>query len=82
MKGQICGYEGKQMHHPHVFDDGSACFGDFMDPIIVAMEDGDYYSMIDIILLFLEQACNDDCAGKYWPSWIDGMEGGSYMDGD
>jgi len=89
-------YDRQMMHHPHVFQDGDACFGDFLDPIMVALEDGDYFSIIDILVLFLSQAASDDTAGMWWPSWMPdndcdcavfmrsngsiGSEGGEYDD--
>ena len=74
-------YEGT-CHHPHVFSNGDACFGDFSDAIMVCAESLDYESMIDVLIMFLEQAATDDCAGKYWPSWVSGYDEGTYYDSE
>ena len=65
-----CDAYSSEANHPHVFDSGDPCFGGFGDGVAVAMDHGDYANLIDICILFLQQANSDDDAGRFWPTFM------------
>ncbi|MGH1373593.1 MAG: hypothetical protein ACRBBW_16250 [Cellvibrionaceae bacterium] len=66
------GYEDRNLPHPHVIDGsgGGACLGDFAFNITDAIQNVEIPTLIVILQSFLQQAADDDCAGKYWVRFI------------
>lgn len=57
------------MHHPHVFENGSACFGSFAPSITTAQCDREYFSLYLILLNFCRTVNIEDEAGRYIAVW-------------
>lgn len=68
---RIVAFDGQAMNHPHVFHGGNACLGSFGGSITSALADGSLESVIDMAFMFLQQANQDDSAGRFWNRWLD-----------
>lgn len=58
------------MNHPHVWDDGRSCPGNFADITTNLFANDDWLTLIEASIAFLETANTDDPAGQgicYWP---------------
>lgn len=71
---RVDGYSG-YMHHPHIFSDGNPCWGTASDSIAQTKESKDYYLLTILIMNFLQTCDIKDEAGRYVPTWADGVEG-------
>jgi len=57
------------MQAPHVFDDGHICHGNMIGMMIDAYKRRDFFQIITMIILFLENVNLDDPAGAYLNRW-------------
>lgn len=59
------------MHHPHVFPDGKACWGNYYNDIKELMNSRDFAGLVTVILSFLQTANPADEAGVFFYKWGD-----------
>jgi len=57
-KTQTIRYDGYVMHHPHVFNSGTVCFGNMGEAILISMRGKKISTTINLIIQFL-RSCND-----------------------
>jgi len=57
------------MHAPHVFEGGSACYGNLEEIIPSLIAAGEYASIIFMGIAFLESVDTQDAAGRYVNRW-------------
>lgn len=65
---QVDGYRS-QMQHPHVFNDGHACQGNFSSILAQLVEARDWIGMAEMCVAFLQEANNFDIAGSAVYRW-------------
>lgn len=59
-----------RMQHPHIFENGRACYGGAMDEAVAnCIADRDWLTLIEMILAFLDQANTRDSAGRHVHTW-------------
>jgi hypothetical protein len=68
--------------HPHVFRRGNVCFGGFTDAIAEYTNDMEIGGLVDVLIMFLQQADSFDSAGKHWPKWLDADYGNYYQESE
>jgi hypothetical protein len=57
------------MHAPHVFGSGKACFGSVEETLLILMRNYEYDSIIYMCIRFLETVNIDDSAGRHIAKW-------------
>lgn len=65
---RVRAYDG-EMQHPHVFRNGNACLGSLSESLVSLRSSGDWVTMIQMVLMFLESANTSDPAGQYVCRW-------------
>jgi len=66
---KVCGH-GPDMHHPHIFDRGDACFGDELGEMIAKVHArSDYFQLAVLLLQFLQSVNVLDIAGRKIYAW-------------
>lgn len=64
----VDGYSSN-MHHPHIFSAGDACWGNFGESLSDLIMQFDMIGLIDLAMLFIQQANYRDAAGHEWAKW-------------
>lgn len=64
----VDGYSSN-MQHPHIFQAGDACWGNFGETLSDLIMQFDIVGLIDLAMLFIQQANYRDAAGHCWPRW-------------
>lgn len=72
------GYDD-DMHAPHVFPGGEACFGNTENQIIGFISEEEYYAAFITLLNFCQTVNIEDAAGKYFESWDEVDEEGNVI---
>jgi len=67
-KHQINGLQ-QNMQAPHVYPDGKICHGSLSAPMTSAYKNRDLFSLVQQLVIFLQDANTDDVAGKYISKW-------------
>lgn len=68
MTHKVNAYE-EEMNHPHVWRNGTACWGTAQGFIVKLQNEQSYFVLFLMILSFLETCDVRDSAGKFVPSW-------------
>lgn len=79
-ENQRTGYDGQSMNHPHVFNNGEACFGNINSQIALYQDSSDYYALYLLLLSFLKTCNIEDEAGRFVASWDECDEHGNIID--
>lgn len=66
----VGGYSSN-MHHPHIFSGGDACWGNFGETLSDLIMKFDIVGLIDLSMLFIQQANYSDSAGHLWRRWTE-----------
>ncbi len=64
----------ENMQAPHVFGDGHICHGNLAHQIANAYAKKDLFAVIQLLIIFLQEANVDDPAGKYINKWPEVLE--------
>lgn len=59
----------QDMNHPHVWHNGTACWGNATNDIILSYNNKNYYMLVLLIISFLETCDVRDEAGKFVACW-------------
>lgn len=68
------------MNHPHVWNNGTACWGNATNDIILSYNNENYYMLVLLIISFLETCDVRDEAGRFVACWPLIKEDGSHED--
>ena len=68
------------MNHPHVWHNGTACWGNATNDIILSYNNENYYMLVLLIISFLETCDVRDEAGRFVACWPLIKEDGSHED--
>ena len=66
---QVVAYEGKQMHHPHIFPNGTPCLGSLEESLPMLLREFRLCDAVGLIYGYLCTVNVDDGAGKHVSKW-------------
>ena len=66
---KVRGFDGRMCHHPHVFSEGNACFGNIQEAIPELIAKSEYVVLVTLCLQFLQSVSVEDQAGRWVTNW-------------